>query len=300
MNEYLNKNKKIAAIIFGLINVSLAYLSSYYLIFAFFIPIFTAIKLWELDDKNKIIFLFTSGLFSSIMNMELTIYILFPMIIYGNFLYDLIKRNKTDKFSLKVLTIIMSVLSLAIIGYLYHKYDIKIVELTKEFEKIISKQNIKIENKMIENSIKTIPSFVIIFSLIYSLISLKLVRNYLNFKYKNIRDLRKINSFRIVPKDLIIIFISLIVAIIICKLLKLSNEFIILNSIVTLKSIFVLNGAFLLDYYISFKKSKVSKIINWFFIFLLFTYISEAIALVGILDIFINLRKKVRVAWKKN
>lgn len=296
MNEYLNKNKKIAAIIFGLINVSLAYLSSYYLIFAFFIPIFTAIKLWELDDKNKIIFLFTSGLFSSIMNMELTIYILFPMIIYGNFLYDLIKRNKTDKFSLKVLTIIMSVLSLAIIGYLYNKYDIKIVELTKEFEKIISKQNIKIENKMIENSIKTIPSFVIIFSLIYSLISLKLVRNYLNFKYKNIRDLRKINSFRIVPKDLIIIFISLIVAIIICKLLKLSNEFIILNSIVTLKSIFVLNGAFLLDYYISFKKSKVSKVINWFFIFLLFTYISEAIALVGILDIFINLRKKVRVA----
>lgn len=296
MNEYLNKNKKIAAIIFGLINISLAYLSSYYLIFAFFIPIFTAIKLWELDDKNKIIFLFTSGLFSSIMNMELTIYILFPMIIYGNFLYDLIKRNKTDKFSLKVLTIIMSVLSLAIIGYLYNKYDIKIVELTKEFEKIISKQNIKIENKMIENSIKTIPSFVIIFSLIYSLISLKLVRNYLNFKYKNIRDLRKINSFRIVPKDLIIIFISLIVAIIICKLLKLSNKFIILNSIVTLKSIFVLNGAFLLDYYISFKKSKVSKIINWFFIFLLFTYISEAIALVGILDIFINLRKKVRVA----
>lgn len=296
MNQYLNKNKKIAAIIFGLINVSLAYLSSYYLIFAFFIPIFTAIKLWELDDKNKIIFLFTSGLFSSIMNMELTIYILFPMIIYGNFLYDLINRNKTDKFSLKVLTIIMSVLSLAIIGYLYNKYDIKIVELTKEFEKIISKQNIKIENKMIENSIKTIPSFIIIFSLIYSLISLKLVRNYLNFKYKNIRDLRKINSFRIVPKDLIIIFISLIVAIIICKLLKLSNEFIILNSIVTLKSIFVLNGAFLLDYYISFKKSKVSKIINWFFIFLLFTYISEAIALVGILDIFINLRKKVRVA----
>lgn len=296
MNEYLNKNKKIAAIIFGLINISLAYLSSYYLIFAFFIPIFTAIKLWELDDKNKIIFLFTSGLFSSIMNMELTIYILFPMIIYGNFLYDLIKRNKTDKFSLKVLTIIMSVLSLAIIGYLYNKYDIKIVELTKEFEKIISKQNIKIENKMIENSIKTIPSFIIIFSLIYSLISLKLVRNYLNFKYKNIRDLRKINSFRIVPKDLIIIFISLIVAIIICKLLKLSNKFIILNSIVTLKSIFVLNGAFLLDYYISFKKSKVSKIINWFFIFLLFTYISEAIALVGILDIFINLRKKVRVA----
>lgn len=296
MNEYLNKNKKIAAIIFGLINVSLAYLSSYYLIFALFIPIFTAIKLWELDDKNKIIFLFTSCLFSSIMNMELTVYILFPMIIYGNFLYDLIKRNKTDKFSLKVLTIIMSVLSLAIIGYLYNKYDIKIVELTKEFEKIISKQNIKIENKMIENSIKTIPSFVIIFSLIYSLISLKLVRNYLNFKYKNIRDLRKINSFRIVPKDLIIIFISLIVAIIICKLLKLSNEFIILNSIVTLKSIFVLNGAFLLDYYISFKKSKVSKIINWFFIFLLFTYISEAIALVGILDIFINLRKKVRVA----
>ena len=149
---------------------------------------------------------------------------------------------------------------------------------------------------MIESSIKTIPSFIVIFSLIYSIISLKLFRNYLNFKYNNVRDMIKINTIRIIPKDLIVIFGFMIISVIVCTLLKVSTEFIILNCIVSLKSIFVLNGAFLLDYYISFKKSKVSKVINWFFIFLLFTYISEAIALVGILDIFINLRKKVRVA----
>lgn len=296
MNEYLNKNKKIGAIIFGLINAALAYLSSYYLIFAFFIPIFTAIKLWEQDDKSKTIFLFSSALFSSIINMDISLFIMFPMIIYASFLYDLVKKNKNDKYSLKVLTLIMSLLSLSIIGYLYYKYDIKIVELTENFEKIISQQNIRLDSKMIESSIKTIPSFIVIFSLIYSIISLKLFRNYLNFKYNNVRDMIKINTIRIIPKDLIVIFGFMIISVIVCKLLKVSNEFIILNCIVSLKSIFVLNGAFLLDYYISFKKSKVSKVINWFFIFLLFTYISEAIALVGILDIFINLRKKVRVA----
>ena len=127
MNEYLNKNKKIGAIIFGLINAALAYLSSYYLIFAFFIPIFTAIKLWEQDDKSKTIFLFSSALFSSIINMDISLFIMFPMIIYASFLYDLVKKNKNDKYSLKVLTLIMSLLSLSIIGYLYYKYDIKIV-----------------------------------------------------------------------------------------------------------------------------------------------------------------------------
>ena len=294
MNEYLNKNKKIAAIIFGLINISLAYLSSYYLIFAFFIPIFTAIKLYEMNDKNKMIFLFTSALFSSIFNMEICLYIMFPMIIFGNFLFDLIKKNKTDKYSIKTLTVILSVLSLSIIGYLYYKSGIKIGDLTKDFEKIIAGQNIKINKEMIEKSLKTIPSFVVIFSLIYSIISLKLVRNYLNFKYEKIRDLRKINTIRLVPKDLSLIFGFLILAVIVCKLLKTSNEFIILNTIVTLKSIFVLNGALLIDYFISFRRNKVSKFLNYLFIFLLFAYISEAIALVGIIDVFINLRKKVR------
>lgn len=294
MNEYLNKNKKIGSIIFGLINVSLAFLSSYYLIFAFFIPIFTAIKLYEMNDKNKMIFLFTSALFSSIFNMEISLYIMFPMIIFGNFLFDLIKKNKTDKYSIKTLTVILSVLSLSIIGYLYYKSGIKIGDLTKDFEKIITGQNIKIDKEMIEKSLKTIPSFVVIFSLIYSIISLKLVRNYLNFKYEKIRDLRKINTIRLVPKDLSLIFGFLILAVIVCKLLKTSNEFIILNTIVTLKSIFVLNGALLIDYFISFRRNKVSKFLNYLFIFLLFAYISEAIAFVGIIDVFINLRKKVR------
>ena len=294
MNEYLNKNKKIGSIIFGLINVSLAFLSSYYLIFAFFIPIFTAIKLYEMNDKNKMIFLFTSALFSSVFNMEISLYIMFPMIIFGNFLFDLIKKNKTDKYSIKTLTVILSVLSLSIIGYLYYKSGIKIGDLTKDFEKIITGQNIKIDKEMIEKSLKTIPSFVVIFSLIYSIISLKLVRNYLNFKYEKIRDLRKINTIRLVPKDLSLIFGFLILAVIVCKLLKTSNEFIILNTIVTLKSIFVLNGALLIDYFISFRRNKVSKFLNYLFIFLLFAYISEAIALVGIIDVFINLRKKVR------
>ena len=294
MNEYLNKNKKIGSIIFGLINVSLAFLSSYYLIFAFFIPIFTAIKLYEMNDKNKMIFLFTSALFSSVFNMEISLYIMFPMIIFGNFLFDLIKKNKTDKYSIKTLTVILSVLSLSIIGYLYYKSGIKIGDLTKDFEKIITGQNIKIDKEMIEKSLKTIPSFVVIFSLIYSIISLKLVRNYLNFKYEKIRDLRKINTIRLVPKDLSLIFGFLILAVIVCKLLKTSNEFIILNTIVTLKSIFVLNGALLIDYFISFRRNKVSKFLNYLFIFLLFAYISEAIAFVGIIDVFSNLRKKVR------
>ncbi|WP_270596872.1 DUF2232 domain-containing protein [Anaerococcus vaginalis] len=296
MNDYLKKNKKLGAIIFGLINVVLAFLSTRFLVFAFFIPIFTAIKLWELNDKNKMIFLFTTGLFSAILNIRMTIFLMSPMIIYGNVLYDLIKKNKTDKYSLKVLTIIFSVLSLTIIGYLYSKSDINFNFLVDATEKIFKDQNFKIDKEIIRKSLKTIPLVFIFFSLIYSMISLKLVRNYLNYKNENIRDLRRINTIRIDIKDLRDIFICLIISVILCKILSFSNEFIVLNSIMALKLLFCVNGVLLIDYFVSLRKSKVARIINWFLLFILFAYISEIIAIIGFIDVFLNLRRKARIA----
>lgn len=296
MNDYLKKNKKLGAIIFGLINVVLAFLSTRFLVFAFFIPIFTAIKLWELNDKNKMIFLFTTGLFSAILNIRITIFLMSPMIIFGNVLYDLIKKNKTDKYSLKVLTIIFSVLSLTIIGYLYSKSDINLNFLVDATEKIFKDQNFKIDKEIIRKSLKTIPLVFIFFSLIYSMISLKLVRNYLNYKNENIRDLRRINTIRIDIKDLRDIFICLIISAILCKILSFSNEFILLNSIMALKLLFCVNGVLLIDYFVSLKKSKAARIINWFLLFILFAYISEIIAIIGFIDVFLNLRRKARIA----
>lgn len=296
MNDYLKKNKKLGAIIFGLINVVLAFLSTRFLVFAFFIPIFTAIKLWELNDKNKMIFLFTTGLFSAILNIRMTIFLMSPMIIFGNVLYDLIKKNKTDKYSLKVLTIIFSVLSLTIIGYLYSKSDINLNFLVDATEKIFKAQNFKIDKEIIRKSLKTIPLVFIFFSLIYSMISLKLVRNYLNYKNENIRDLRRINTIRIDIKDLRDIFICLIISAILCKILSFSNEFILLNSIMALKLLFCVNGVLLIDYFVSLKKSKAARIINWFLLFILFAYISEIIAIIGFIDVFLNLRRKARIA----
>lgn len=296
MNDYLKKNKKLGAIIFGLINVVLAFLSTRFFVFAFFIPIFTAIKLWELNDKNKMIFLFTTGLFSAILNIRITIFLMSPMIIFGNVLYDLIKKNKTDKYSLKVLTIIFSVLSLTIIGYLYSKSDINLNFLVDATEKIFKDQNFKIDKEIIRKSLKTIPLVFIFFSLIYSMISLKLVRNYLNYKNENIRDLRRINTIRIDIKDLRDIFICLIISAILCKVLSFSNEFILLNSIMALKLLFCVNGVLLIDYFVSLKKSKAARIINWFLLFILFAYISEIIAIIGFIDVFLNLRRKARIA----
>lgn len=296
MNDYLKKNKKLGAIIFGLINVVLAFLSTRFLVFAFFIPIFTAIKLWELNYKNKIIFLFTTGLFSAILNIRMTIFLMSPMIIFGNVLYDLIKKNKTDKYSLKVLTIIFSVLSLTIIGYLYSKSDINLNFLVDATEKIFKDQNFKIDKEIIRKSLKTIPLVFIFFSLIYSMISLKLVRNYLNYKNENIRDLRRINTIRIDIKDLRDIFICLIISAILCKILSFSNEFIVLNSIMALKLLFCVNGVLLIDYFVSLRKSKAARIINWFLLFILFAYISEIIAIIGFIDVFLNLRRKARIA----
>ena len=294
------KNNSIKAIGYGLINLGLVFLSTYYLIFELFIPIFTAIKLWELDDKNKGIFLFTSGLLLIFINRTLTYFMMFPMIVLGIEIFYLIKINKTDKDAIKILSIIFSVLSLAIIGYLYTRSGIKLNDLVNHLYKIFEENNFKFDKEIIRRSLKTMPSVIILFSLVYSMISLKLVRNYLNYKDESMRDLKNIKGLRIELKDLIVIFGFLVISILLSKFFSLSNEFIILNSIMSLKFIFGINGILILVYLVSLKRSGISKIINWILIFLLFTYTSEIIAIIGFIDIFVNFRKKVRIGWKKS
>lgn len=294
------KNNSIKAIGYGLINLGLVFLSTYYLIFELFIPIFTAIKLWELDDKNKGIFLFTSGLLLIFINRTLTYFMMFPMIVLGIEIFYLIKINKTDKDAIKILSIIFSVLSLAIIGYLYTRSGIKLNDLVNHLYKIFEENNFKFDKEIIRKSLKTMPSVIILFSLVYSMISLKLVRNYLNYKDESMRDLKNIKGLRIELKDLIVIFGFLAISILISKFFSLSNEFIILNSIMSLKFIFGINGILILVYLVSSKRSGISKIINWILIFLLFTYTSEIIAIIGFIDVFVNFRKKVRIGWKKS
>ena len=289
------KNNSIKAIGYGLINLGLVFLSTYYLIFELFIPIFTAIKLWELDDKNKGIFLFTSGLLLIFINRTLTYFMMFPMIVLGIEIFYLIKINKTDKDAIKILSIIFSVLSLAIIGYLYTRSNIKLNDLVNYLYKIFEENNFKFDKEIIRKSLKTMPSVIILFSLVYSMISLKLVRNYLNYKDESMRDLKNIKGLRIELKDLIGIFGFLAISILISKFFSLSNEFIILNSIMSLKFIFGINGILILVYLVSSKRSGISKIINWILIFLLFTYTSEIIAIIGFIDVFVNFRKKVRI-----
>lgn len=294
------KNNSIKAIGYGLINLGLVFLSTYYLIFELFIPIFTAIKLWELDDKNKGIFLFTSGLLLIFINRTLTYFMMFPMIVLGIGIFYLIKINKTDKDAIKILSIIFSVLSLAIIGYLYTRSGIKLNDLVNHLYKIFEENNFKFDKEIIRKSLKTMPSVIILFSLVYSMISLKLVRNYLNYKDESMRDLENIKGLRIELKDLIVIFGFLAISILLSKFFSLSNEFIILNSIMSLKFIFGINGILILVYLVSLKRSGISKIINWILIFLLFTYTSEIIAIIGFIDVFVNFRKKVRIGWKKS
>lgn len=289
------KNNSIKAIGYGLINLGLIFLSTYYLIFELFIPIFTAIKLWELDDKNKGIFLFTSGLLLIFINRTLTYFMMFPMIVLGIEIFYLIKINKKDKDAIKILSIIFSVLSLAIIGYLYTRSGIKSNDLVNHLYKIFEENNFKFDKEIIRKSLKTMPSVIILFSLVYSMISLKLVRNYLNYKDESMRDLKNIKGLRIELKDLIVIFGFLAISILLSKFFSLSNEFIILNSIMSLKFIFGINGILILVYLVSLKRSGISKIINWILIFLLFTYTSEIIAIIGFIDVFVNFRKKVRI-----
>lgn len=286
-------NKKYDPLLFAIISAILIFLSQYSLIFSLSMPILMAIKLGIYDKKEKYIYLFLSGLFSSILDLRLTLTILVPSLIYALIIVYLIRINLWDKKSLFILTSLTSIFILALLGYIYKEGLIDFKPIISEFSKAFESEGLKLNEDVIINALKTIPAMCVIMNLIYSFISLKLVRNYLNYKDERIRDLKSINEFRLEIKDIIILFVIFLLISAYAHFLGIDFETIKLNSLSVIMSLLQINGLLLIDYFFA-KRSKLTRIINWFLIFLVFAILSDFFAVIGLIDIGFNIRKKVR------
>lgn len=286
-------------LIFALISALLVTLSGFVPIIGLGLPIYLAIRLYQFDKKGPI-FLAISFILSSLIDLSLSLGLFLPMAIFSYIMAFLIKKDIDDKKALYILWLIIAISSLGLIFYVFQKGLIDIESITNYFIREFKNGGLDINEDIIKLSLSTIPAFLLIMDFIYALIILKLTRNYLNYKDEKIRDLMPINRLRISIKDFFIILLVLILLGIFAYFKGFSIVVIRANIQSFIMSLMQINGLFLIDFFLERKSSKTMRIVNWILIFFLFALISKILSAIGLVDLILNLRKKVRRKWKKN
>lgn len=281
-------------LIFALLSALLVFLSGFVPIIGLGLPILLAIKLCQFDKLSGLIFLAISFILSSLIDLSLSLGLFLPMAIFAYIMAFLIKKDVNDKKTLYILWLILGISSLGLVFYIYQKGLIDIKAMTNYFIRGFENEGLDINEDIIKLSLSTIPAFLLILDLIYALIALKLTRNYLNYKDEKIRDLMPINRLRISIKDFLIILLILILLGIFAYFKGFSIVVIRANVQSFIMSLLQVNGLLLIDFVLERKSSKTMRIINWVLIFFLFALVSRILSAVGLVDLILNLRKKVR------
>lgn len=281
-------------LIFALLSALLVFLSGFVPIIGLGLPILLAIKLCQFDKLSGLIFLAISFILSSLIDLSLSLGLFLPMAIFAYIMAFLIKKDVNDKKTLYILWLILGISSLGLVFYIYQKGLIDIEAMTNYFIRGFENEGLDINEDIIKLSLSTIPAFLLILDLIYALIALKLTRNYLNYKDEKIRDLMPINRLRISIKDFLIILLILILLGIFAYFKGFSIVVIRANVQSFIMSLLQVNGLLLIDFVLERKSSKTMRIINWVLIFFLFALVSRILSAVGLVDLILNLRKKVR------
>lgn len=138
------------------------------------------------------------------------------------------------------------------------------------------------------------PALISSLSLVYSILAVKLIRNYLAFRTETYTDIKNLDDFRINLKELTFIFIVEIVIYCLLNKLGVNKTYILINLIFMNFAFFVINGASLFDYVLRNSKLPLSRAFQWFFLLILFEVLVLPLALFGLLDIFIDFRRRRR------
>ncbi len=141
-------------------------------------------------------------------------------------------------------------------------------------------------------SLALFPSMFTFFSVIYSILGTKLIRNYVNIKEGSLEDLDNINEIRIENKDILTIAAFMAIIYIVCNFLKLNMTYVRVNILAILVEILAFNGLSAYDYMISKSNIPLSRGFQWFFIIILLQFLIILFIILGFIDIILDVRKK--------
>ena len=152
-----------------------------------------------------------------------------------------------------------------------------------------------IPDEVYKTSFAMYPSILSALAMLYSLFSLKLVRNYLAYKNKA-ADIKNLNKFRINKKEFVILLIIAGgVYFILSTVLNIEPTYISANLISIVILLVILNGILTYDYLTMARSGGIlSRGMQWFFIIIFFYFFMIIFFIIGLADIFVDFRSKRR------
>lgn len=194
--------------------------------------------------------------------------------------------------------ILFSFFALSLIFSLLFKYrlimnNVDIKELAIKLKDLFeSNYAYKFDIDVYESSASLYPAMFSLMSMAYSIISIKLIRNYLSFKNMDISDIDNLDDIRISKKDFLYLLIGAVFGFLFFKMIGVKEIYIISNIFVILIVIFLANGLSLADNLMKNSKLPLNRTLQWFFIIILIQIIIIPLVIFGLADIFVDFRAR--------
>lgn len=294
----ISKNiNKIVNILFYICLVSILTITAgdSFLLLASIPIIFSAIGLDKGIGEFLIVFAssFLIGLIFGDFKQNILFFI--PILLLSLIQIGLVKSNLSDKDQIFINFALASLLFIGIYKYQMINENITITDMANEMKEVFSTNlEYDIPENIYELSFALYPSILSGLAMIYSLFSLKIVRNFLAYKNKG-EDIKNLNTIRLSKKDFIcLIAIALVIYFILSFAISVPANYIFANIIGIFAILLILNGILTYDYLTMRKAGALSRSMRWFFIIIFFYFFMFIFILLGISDIFIDFRKKIR------
>lgn len=163
------------------------------------------------------------------------------------------------------------------------------LNLKENFEKIYS-YNMDLD--IYRLTVASYPAVIASISLAYSIASVKLIRNYLAYRTDSYTDIRNLDDLRINLKGLVAIILIEVLIYYMASLWGIDRSYIIINLVFMNFTFFVINGLSIFDYLLRKSKLPLSRAFQRFFLLVLFQVLALPLAIFGMLDIFIDFRRR--------
>lgn len=293
--ELRKKLESLMDIIFVIaLSLTCLYFSKTSLIFIGIIPILYAIFYFKKGGLRFILAVLATYLIGLIFSPgDKLVFSFLPLIIIGISLIILIGLKFSDKVQIVAAFIIISLVFI----FLY-KYKMVEEKLTIETLAIDLKENFEglypynFDSDLYKMVIALYPAVIGSISLLYAILSIKLIRNYLAYKGFDFTDMDGLDKMRIGSKEFFIILIIEVLIYYLLGFLAMEKTYILGNLMLINFTIFAINGFGLFAYKLKDSKLPLSRAFKWFLILVFLEILIIPFAIFGLLDVFVDFRAR--------
>ena len=204
-----------------------------------------------------------------------------------------IRYQRDDKREILTVFVLITFILVASFSFGLVKEGLSLDYLASEIKGIVEGSlEYELPIEYVKLSIGLYPSFFAFFSFIYSIIGIKLIRNYVSIKLDLVGDLKKANELRLEYKDILAFVAFSALSYLLALLFKLDMNYVYLNIVGIILVVLAFNGLSAYDYMISKSSIPLSRGFQWFFIIILLEFLLIFFVILAFIDIILDIRKK--------